>query len=167
MSHNQMSPHALGLMAEGLASNTRLTDLFFTHNDLKAGEEAGLAFIRALSNKKDLRSLALNSCNLNGEYLTELRNAIEAQTELRELYLFANKISPQGANDISGILKKKSKITTLGLSNNKLDSTGAVELAERGLVGKQNLVKLSIENNGIGNRGLEAIAKALKECRSI
>ena len=99
--------------------------------------------------------------------MTELRNAIEAQTELRELYLFANKISPQGANDISGILKNKSKITTLGLSNNKLDSTGAVELAERGLVGKHNLVKLSIENNGIGNRGLEAIAKALKECRNI
>jgi hypothetical protein len=29
-----MSPHAFDLMAEGLASNTRLTDLFFTHNDL-------------------------------------------------------------------------------------------------------------------------------------
>ena len=167
MSHNQMSPHAFGLMAEGLASNTRLTDLFFTHNDLKAGEEAGLAFIRALSNKKDLRSLALNSCNLNGEYLTELRNAIEAQTELRELYLFANKISAQGAADISGILKNKFKITTLGLSNNKLDSPGAIELAHNGLAGKHHLVKLSIENNGIGNRGLEAIAKALKECRNI
>jgi len=124
-------------------------------------------FIRALSNKKDLRSLALNSCNLNGEYLTELRNAIEAQTELRELYLFANKISAQGAADISGILKNKFKITTLGLSNNKLDSPGAIELAHNGLAGKQYLVKLSIENNGIGNRGLEAIAKALKECRNI
>ena len=64
-----MSPHALGLMAEGLASNTRLTDLFFTHNDLKAGEEAGLDFIRALSNKKDLRSLALNSCNFYNKFL--------------------------------------------------------------------------------------------------
>ena len=64
----------------------------------------------------------MNSCNLNGEYLTELRNALEAQTELRELYLFANKISAQGAHDISLILKNKSKLTTLGLSNNKLDS---------------------------------------------
>ena len=32
-----MSPEAIALMAEGLASNTRLTDLFFTHNDLQAG----------------------------------------------------------------------------------------------------------------------------------
>lgn len=100
----------------------------------------------------------MNSCNLNGEYLTELKNAIDAQTELREFYLFANKINSQGANDISGILKNKSKLTTLGLSNNKLDSAGAIELAMNGLAGKQYLVKLSIENNGIGNRGLEAIA---------
>lgn len=109
----------------------------------------------------------MNSCNLNGEYLTELKNAIDAQTELRELYLFANKISAQGAADISGILKNKTKITTLGLSNNKLDSPGAIELAHNGLTGKHLLVKLSIENNSIGNRGLEAIAKALKECRNI
>jgi len=162
-----MSPHAFNLMAEGLACNTRLTDLFFTHNDLQAGGDSGLAFIRALSNKKDLKSLALNSCNLNGEYLTELKNAIDSQTELREFYLFANKISAEGAANISGILKNKFKLTTLGLSNNKLDSQGAIELALHGLAGKHHLVKLSIENNAIGNRGLEAIAKALNECRNI
>lgn len=34
MSHNEMSEPALMLLSEGLASNSRLTDLFFTHNDL-------------------------------------------------------------------------------------------------------------------------------------
>ena len=34
MSHNKMSPEALLLFSEGLESNTKLTDLFFTHNDL-------------------------------------------------------------------------------------------------------------------------------------
>jgi Ran GTPase-activating protein (RanGAP) involved in mRNA processing and transport len=55
----------------------------------------------------------------------------------------------------------------LGLSNNKLYKYGAQEIAENGLAGKQNLVKLSIENNCIGNEGLKAISKSLMECRNI
>ena len=53
------------------------------------------------------------------------------------------------------------------MSNNKLYKYGAVEIAENGLAGKQSLVKLSIENNCIGNEGLKAISKALMECRNI
>ena len=34
LSHNKMSPSAMILFSEGLESNTKLTDLFFTHNDL-------------------------------------------------------------------------------------------------------------------------------------
>jgi len=64
-----MSKDAMLLFSEGLSANTRLTDLFFTHNDLQECGEGGIAFLKALSNKKDLRSLALNSCNLNGDYL--------------------------------------------------------------------------------------------------
>lgn len=57
---------------------------------------------------------------------------------------------------------------TLGLSNNKLHKSGAIEIAENGLKGKSQLVKLSIENNSIGNEGLEAIAKSLHPtCSSV
>ena len=73
MSHNQMTQEAMTMFASGLEANTRLTDLFFTHNDLQEAGEAGLAFIKSLSNKKDLRSLALNSCNCNGQYLEALQ----------------------------------------------------------------------------------------------
>ena len=124
------------MFANGLMANTRLTDLFFTHNDLQASGEAGLSFIRALSNKRELRSLALNSCNLNGPYLVELQQAIQSHNELRELYLFANKIGEDGAGSISAIIKSKSKMTCLGLSNNKLGGSGAVEIATSGLNGK-------------------------------
>ena len=72
MSHNQMSEKAFGLLAAGLQNNTCLTDLFFTHNDLQEAGDGGIEFIKALSNKKDLKSLALNSCNLNGALLAEL-----------------------------------------------------------------------------------------------
>lgn len=72
MSHNEMSENAFLMLSEGLAMNSRLTDLFFTHNDLLAAGEGGVKFIQSLANKKDLKSLALNSCKLNNELLSEL-----------------------------------------------------------------------------------------------
>ena len=92
-----MSENAFSMLSEGLALNTRLTDLFFTHNDLLAAGEGGVRFIQALSNKKELKSLALNSCKLNNELLSELQEAIKDHTQLKELYLFANKIDSSGA----------------------------------------------------------------------
>lgn len=95
------------MFADGLANNTRLTDLFFTHNDLQEAGNAGLALIKTLANKTNLRSLALNSCNLNGKYLEALDTAISSHLELRELYLFANKIEEDGASYISNIIAAK------------------------------------------------------------
>lgn len=167
MSHNQMSDKALAMLSEGLKSNTVLTDLFFTHNDLASeGGDGGSIFIQALANKKDLKSLALNSCNLNGILLEELEKSISAHTNLKELYLFANKIDQDGAKHISAILKNKTKLSCLGLSNNKLLSAGATEIASA-ITGKRELTKLSIENNLITNQGLMSISKALKECTMI
>lgn len=78
MSHNHMSDTSLNMLAEGLKNNTKLTDLFFTHNDLVSeGGNGGIMFIKALSNKKELKSLAINSCNLNGQLLEELQKSIE------------------------------------------------------------------------------------------
>lgn len=76
-----------------------------------------------------MTTLALNSCNLNGELLEELKNSIENHCQLRELYLFANKIDQSGAPHIAAIIKNKPMLTTLGLSNNKLYKYGAIEIA--------------------------------------
>lgn len=55
---------------------------------------------------------------------------------LRELYLFANKITGEGSVFISAMIKNKTFLSTLGLSNNKLGRGGAIEIAENGLKGK-------------------------------
>lgn len=72
MSHNKMSKFGLGLLASGLTANSKLTDFFFTHNDLQEHLEVGKQFLKSFENKKELRSLAFNSCNLNNELLLEL-----------------------------------------------------------------------------------------------
>lgn len=110
-----------------------------------------------------MKSLALNSCNLNGELLAELKNSIASHTALKELYLFANKIETEGSVYISAIIKNKEQLQCLGLSNNKLGSGGAEEIANKGLRGKRFMTKISIENNVIGNNGLCAISQALME----
>ena len=126
MSHNQLSEYAFSQLAEGLSANTKLTDFFFTHNDLQEFKEAGLELINSFSNKKDLKQLALNSCNLNGELLVALKDAVQEHTKLRELYLFANKIEKDGADSISAIIRNKGSLTSLGLSNNKMMPAGAI-----------------------------------------
>lgn len=57
-------------------------------------------------------------------------------TKLKELYLFANKIDMEGAQHISAIIRNKQFLTSLGLSNNKLYKSGAIEIAKNGLAGK-------------------------------
>jgi hypothetical protein len=54
-----------------------------------------------------MTTLAFNSCNLNGDLLKELRNSIENHCQLRELYLFANKIDQSGAPHIAAMIKNK------------------------------------------------------------
>jgi hypothetical protein len=95
------------MFTAGLATNTRLTDFFFTHNNLEEHEEAGTAFLKTLENKRELKSLALNSCNLNVSLLETLQYAIQDNTQLRELYLFANKITSEGSSYISSIIRNK------------------------------------------------------------
>ena len=167
MSHNKMSAKAIELLAGGLRDNTRLTDFFFTHNNLAEHLEASKTLLATFANKKDLRSLAFNSCNLDNVLLLSMQKAIEDHTKLKELYLFANKIDKEGAQYISKIIQNKNFLTCLGLSNNRLDAAGAVEIAKYGLKDKTSIVKLSIENNGIGNEGLKEISIALAKCTKI
>ena len=77
MSHNKMSGHGIKLLSAGLMENTCLTDFFFTHNDLSESPEESSVFIKCLANKPNMTTLALNSCNLNGDLLIELKNSIE------------------------------------------------------------------------------------------
>jgi hypothetical protein len=44
MSHNRLSENALLMLSEGLSSNTKLTDLFFTHNNYAEGGEGAKLF---------------------------------------------------------------------------------------------------------------------------
>lgn len=88
MSHNNLTDHSIGLLAEAIKENSSLTELFITHNDLSLPN--GISFIQGLQNKPNLKSLALNSCKLNQNLLRELAESLKDNEQLRELYLYSN-----------------------------------------------------------------------------
>ena len=64
---------------------------------------------------------------------------------------------------IAQTLVNKTRLRTLGLSNNIIGQGGAREIAQVCLQHLTSLERLALESNLIGNLGLEAIARALVE----
>ena len=127
MSHNNLSNHAIGLLADALKDNSTLTELFMTHNDLS--QPNGIAFIQCFNNKNALKSLALNNCKLNLSLIEALSLSMKNNENLKELYLYSNSIKPNEARFVSDMISNKRKLTTLGLSNNEIGEEGAIYLA--------------------------------------
>ncbi len=83
------------MLAQGLKENSTLTELFMTHNDLSG--LSGETFIRSLSGKTALKSLALNNCRINHKQIEALADVLHPIDSLRELYLYSNKLGPGDA----------------------------------------------------------------------
>lgn len=76
--------------------------MFITHNDLSLPN--GINVIKQLSNKKMLKSLALNSCKLTNTHLEELNVALKDHENIKELYLYSNNIGPKETIQVSNII---------------------------------------------------------------
>jgi NLR family CARD domain-containing protein 3 len=149
----------VAIFAEGLKENTTLTELFMTHNDLSG--MSGETFIKSLSGKPQLKSLALNNCKIGLKEIKALGDVLRDNDQLKELYLYSNKLGPSEAVEVAKIIASKRKLTALGLSNNQIGTEGAMHLASTALADKLALTKLSLEGNSIGSRGLRAISEAM------
>ena len=93
-----------------------IDEIQFTHNDLSLPN--GISFIHALGQLPNLKKLSLNSCNLTVPFLEALKEALANNTELTDISLYSNEIDAEGASIIAHMLVNKTKLRTLGLSNN-------------------------------------------------
>lgn len=168
MGSNQLSPKSLGMLAEGIVVNSAIEELTFTHNSLCI--ENGKTFIQSLKSLVNLRKLSLNSCQLQThgpELLQELKESLIDTDELIALNLYSNDINAEGAALLSQLLVNKTKLKTLGLSNNLIGHGGARELANVCLKNLTSLQQLSLESNLISNIGLSNISTALMHNQSL
>mgnify|MGYP001626731160 CR=1 FL=1 len=71
----------------------------------------------------------MNSCNMINPCLEALREALTANTTLTDISLYSNEIDAEGAQMIAQMLVNKTRLRTLGLSNNIIGQGGAREIA--------------------------------------
>ena len=69
MSHNQLSDEGLGMLGEGLAANTGIEEIQFTHNDLS--QPNGSVFIKALKN------MAHNQRQVNAQAAKQMNRQLQ------------------------------------------------------------------------------------------
>lgn len=95
MSHNQLSDGSVAILANGMKDNSTLTELFMTHNDLSG--ISGESFIKSLSGKAALKSLALNNCKIGLPQMKALSEVLKDNDQMKEIYLYSNKLGPNEA----------------------------------------------------------------------
>ena len=65
-----------------------------------------------------LEKLSMNSCNMINPCLEALKDSLTPNTTLTDISLYSNEIDAEGAQMIAHMLVNKTKLRTLGLSNN-------------------------------------------------
>lgn len=73
-----------------------------THNDLSGPN--GMVLIQSLGGKPSLKSLALNNCKISNKLVEALAVVTASADQLKELYLYSNKLTGGDAIHISKIL---------------------------------------------------------------
>jgi Ran GTPase-activating protein (RanGAP) involved in mRNA processing and transport len=127
MTHNNMSDEALGLMADAFACNDKIEEISITHNDLSLPN--GKKLVDSFKMMPNLLRLSLNSCKITEELLESLAVALESNVKLTDLNLYSNDIHTDSAPIVARIIKDKTSLRTLGLSNNCIGFGGAREIA--------------------------------------
>lgn len=98
--------------------------------------------------------------------ITLLCEVLKANTTLTSLSLSLNAIDDSGAKKIAQALKNNQNITTLDLQANQIGDEGAQALAQL-LKVNENLTSLNLSNNEIHAAGTLALLKALKANQSL
>jgi Ran GTPase-activating protein (RanGAP) involved in mRNA processing and transport len=69
--------------------------LYLSYNELSG--EGGEYLGRSLDNKKKLKTLGLNNCNLSGDALIAIAESLTENESLKELYMYSNHMNVVGA----------------------------------------------------------------------
>ena len=109
-------------------NNSQLTDLSVTRANLQSGGDR--VVVDTLRSCRHLQSIILNDCNITGEQLLPIVDAIRGHSMLESLRLPDNNIGTAGCNTIAALLTDPNcNLRTLSLSHNAIDNEGAITVA--------------------------------------
>ena len=150
---NNITEKSAEALASIISSNTGLEELYLGNNTLQSGV---ITISTALKNISSLKLLDLNNNNISEEAVDELSTAIRANNSLEKVWLNDNNlrssiaviaktchnsslkeltfknagISEAAANDISAVIIFNSSIQLLSMSDNNLQSSGFMVIAQ-------------------------------------
>ena len=170
----EMSNSGVESLARSLEANTSLVSL--TLEEVHLSSIHGIQpLVYALFNHRNLKRLTLYDNRLGNDGVAFLINAIQSGSyaslprgvvtarhdSLRSLCLCKNQIGDRGAYWISrGLASNLKHIKELDLSSNHISDQGTILLAE--MVAHSNLSTFILNGNAAGEKGAEALAKALQ-----
>ena len=152
----------LAILAEGLASNTSLTDGLLDLSYNLIGDEGLQALAASLVRNTKLRELKLSNNLIGDAGLEALAGSLVDNRTLRKLSLSSNtEISVTGVRSVSQILQSgTSGLEYLDLDEINISDEGGNMLADT-LSVNNSLVSLSLRGVSIGDDGLRALALGL------
>lgn len=110
------------------------------------------------------KSKVLEQLSLYGNQITladgKFTNALANNHTLRKLYLYNNKIGPEGAKKLEAVLKINETLQVLYLSLNQIGNEGSKSIADA-LMSNSSLQALDFSHNNIGDEGAESLAASL------
>src|SRR3989338_5374739 len=146
------------LLYRGLISNSSLTYLDLSFNDIGAEGARNLAMV--LKSNNTLLHLNLTDNQLFNEGARHLFDSLAFNASLLSLNLVSNEITSEGINALSSSLTLNSTLTILNLSSHRLGDVGA-EIFSTILRSNRTLKTLSLAWNKIGDLGLIGLARSL------
>jgi len=147
------------LLAEALKSNTTLTTLVLTYNQI--GSDGAQLLAEALKSNTTLTTVDIAGNKIGSDGVQLLVESLKSNTTLDTVDIAGNQIGPVGAQSLAEALKSNTTLTTLDLACNEIGSFVAQLLAEA-LKSNTTLTTLDLACNKIGSFGAQSLAEALK-----
>ncbi|XP_021368730.1 leucine-rich repeat-containing protein 34-like isoform X1 [Mizuhopecten yessoensis] len=125
-------------------------------------EETTVHFAKMLKVNTSIEELHLQKYDMRDFGATRLAENLMANMTFNYLDLSCNRITRDGTKELAKVLKNNTSIKILDLGFNRLEDDGAMHLAEAIATYNTTLETLVVASNGIGNKGLCALADAMK-----
>jgi Ran GTPase-activating protein (RanGAP) involved in mRNA processing and transport len=158
---NFIGPKGASYLGLALKDNVSITNLNIAGN--KIGDEGVSRFAACLSGEECvLQTLNLNNNKMTADGLSYLGKYMTSNQSLTELSLSGNKVGPEGAKVLSKLLSHSgSCISSLELVRCDIRAQGAYDIAS-GLENNKQLRILNLRGNGLGDKGMTHLSKALE-----
>ncbi|XP_071970350.1 NACHT, LRR and PYD domains-containing protein 3-like [Engystomops pustulosus] len=130
LTNNHLSgPHLMGLMEALSSPASKIEELHLGANDLS--DMSCIQLASGLRNTPNLKTIELSSNRLSGPHFSDLMEALSSPScGIEKLYFFANKLPNESCIQLASLIRKKTTLKKLVLSENCLSGPHLSYLVE-------------------------------------